>query len=162
MTEQRAIGRRTKLTPGLRDEVCVGIRSGCYAKIAAERVGIAESTYYAWKQRGEDDLAEGKTTIHSEFVESIKKAESLIESELIASCLRVARYDEDRPGDFDWKAAMTFMERRWPDRWSRNERREHSGVVGIAPINLASLTDEELDQLDRLTAKAEGLARSDE
>ena len=156
MGESVALGRRIKLTPEVQEKVVAAISNGSYAVVAAELAGISESTYYAWKQRGEEDLAAGNASPYLEFLEAIKNAEAAIEMRLVASCTHAAI--KQRPdGSYDWKAAMTFMERRWPNRWSRNERREHSGTVKVAPVNLSALSMEELDQLERLTAKAEGI-----
>ena len=61
-----------------------------------------------------------------------------------------------------WQAAMTYLERKHPGRWSRNERRELSGTLQVVPINLAAFTNEELKLAARLTAKAQGIEPPEE
>lgn len=118
MREAKSPGRPTKLTPKLQREICKHLASGCYAVTACAVCGIGETTFYNWLERG----AKGEEP-YAEFVASVKEAEHLAEVRAVA-LVQKAMVD-------DWKAAMTWLERKFPDRWSRGERRElsHSGGV---------------------------------
>ena len=59
----------------------------------------------------------------------------------------------------DWRAAMTYLERRFPDRWGRRQRHEVSGPDGGAIAiaggwDLGKLSDKELAALQALAEKA--------
>ncbi len=142
----RKAGRRSKLTTELRKEICDLIGEGSYAVVAAQAVGIAESTYYLWKRRGQADLDADETTIYSEFSQSLKKAECEVEMKAVACVLDAAENGK-------WVAAMTFLERRWPQRWSRGERREHSVAAEPVAVDWSRLTPDELKLARELTAK---------
>lgn len=62
-------GRKTKLTPELKDDIIKYIEAGNYIKHACQLVGISEQTYYTWIKRGEAGEDQ-----FLEFLESIKKA----------------------------------------------------------------------------------------
>jgi len=154
MANKHATGRPTKLTPEVQDKISEALRLGSYAEIAARYAGIHPATFYDWMKRGADDLATGRGTIYSEFHETVKEAEALCE---VRACGIISKAMGD-----SWQAAMTYLERKHPGRWSRNERRELSGTLQVVPINLAALTSEELEQAARLTAKAQGIEPPEE
>ena len=140
-------GRKSKLTPEIQKTVCDNLRGGCYVLTACARAGISEATYYSWLQKGE----EGKRP-YLEFLESVKKAEADAEALAVGTVLRVA-FDPERP---NWQAAMTYLERRYPQRWGRRvveAQVEHSGPGGKAiPLRLEDyddLSDEELMEIAR-------------
>ena len=146
----RKRGRRSKLTPKRQEAICNLIREGAYAVVAAQCVGISESSFYFWKQRGRADLDAGEPSKYSEFLEALKKAESEAEVDAIKCVLDAAK-------NGSWTAAMTYLERRWPKRWSRSEKREHIGAV-VEPVatDLSRLTVEELKLARDLAAKVQG------
>lgn len=152
------MGRPTKLTPELQVKIVEIIRAGNYADVAAEAVGIGSSTYYHWLALGRDATS-GK---YRDFRDAVKAAECYAEVRAVAI---VQKHMVD-----NWQAAMTYLERKFPDRWGRRERHEHTGAGG-GPIavdvalkaDLSKLSDEELEELDRLERKLEagGMAGSD-
>jgi hypothetical protein len=103
-------GCKTKLTPEIQKTICDHLRDGCYAVTACAQAGISESTYYLWLQKGET----GRRP-YSEFSESVKKAEADAEVRLAGIVMRVGL----APDNPNWQAAMTFLERRFPQRWGR-------------------------------------------
>jgi len=133
-------GRPTKCTPELTEKICEYLASGCYVCTACDLCGIDQSTYHRWRERGEN----GEEP-YCEFVKAIKDAEARAEARAVA-LVQKAMVD-------DWKAAMTWMERKFPDRWSRGERREISGSINqtvIIPVHGPDdpLADEEPDGSD--------------
>ncbi len=117
---------KTKLNPQTQDRIVQAIRSGNYANVAARYAGIDEKTYYNWLQRGE---REG-SGIYFQFLQSVKKAESDAEVQAVAEIRLAAREN--------WQAGMTWLERRFPDRWGRRERVEHSGGVVVKIVDESS------------------------
>lgn len=65
------MARKSKLTPELIATVCDAIRQGAYDYIAAEAVGIAQSTFYEWLADAEKPDAD---PLKIEFSEAVKRA----------------------------------------------------------------------------------------
>jgi hypothetical protein len=107
--------RPTKLTPEIQQCIADAIRAGNYAKVAAECAGVGETTFYRWMQMGE----RARSGRFREFWESIRIAEA--EAEVRAVKAWQAAIPEN------WKAAMHWLARRYPDRWGPTQRHEGSG-----------------------------------
>lgn len=118
------LGRPTKLTPEIQERICAAIQQGNYAFVAARCAGISESTFYSWLDRG----AREKRGAFAEFLESIKKAESIAE----AGAIEVVRNASQQ----SWQAAAWWLERKYPERWARKER-----------VDYRTLTNEQLEAL---------------
>ena len=126
-------GAKPKLTPEIQERIVQVIRSGNYAVVAAAYAGISDKTYYLWKSKGEAQ----PDSIYGQFLEAIKKAEALSEAEAVAQIKLAARDPKN------WVAGMTWLERRYQQRWSRTDRQEHSGEVKIVMVDETS--DKETD-----------------
>lgn len=113
-------GRRSKLTPEVQERIIQAIRAGNYRETAAAYAGIHIGTFYRWLQKGE----RAKSGPYREFREAIERAEAEAEVRHVAI---VAKAATDDP-----KAAMWWLERRFPDRWGRRQfDLRHSGDVRI-------------------------------
>ncbi|MDP8901552.1 MAG: hypothetical protein M3N33_10520 [Actinomycetota bacterium] len=99
-----------KFTSRRRNAILRKMREGHYAKTAAETSGITEQTLYKWLKKGED--AE-RYPGHAAFLEAYRKAEATAEEKAITA-IRAAFPD-------DWRAAMTYLERRHPGRWAKRQ-----------------------------------------
>lgn len=119
--EPKPVGRPSKLTPERQRRLLEAIRGGNYYETACAYAGIDYQTLRNWMKRGEEE-GEG---VYFEFFEAVKKAEADAE----VSAVQAIRSGF---GD-DWRAAMTLLERRYPDRWGRRERMDlqHSGEIGM-------------------------------
>jgi hypothetical protein len=100
-------GRPSKLTPEVQGKIVTAIRAGNYAQVAAVYAGITERTYYRWMELGE--RARGGRYL--QFFQAVKAAEG--EAEVRA----VAIIQKKMPDD--WRAAMSYLERKHPKRWGR-------------------------------------------
>ncbi len=108
MTNKKAkTGRRSKLTPELQDKIVKVIRAGNYACVAAEYAGIGETTFYRWLEQGEAE----DSGPYREFREAVKSAEREAEIRAVATVQGHMATN--------WQAAMTFLERKFPQRWGR-------------------------------------------
>ena len=118
------MARKTKLTKELQDRMVMAIQAGNFAKVAAEMVGIGETTFYRWLEEGEKP--EGRK-IYREFRESIKRAEAQAE---VANVARIRQAADDGT----WQAAAWYLERKHSERWGRKDRiaQEISGPNGSA------------------------------
>jgi len=121
------MARPTKLTPELQENIVMAINAGNYSKVAAEMVGIGETTFYRWMEEGAKP--DGKKE-YREFRESIKRAEAQAEVVSVARIRQAAN-------EGTWQAAAWYLERKHGDRWGRNDkvRQEISGPEG-APVSL--------------------------
>ena len=122
------MARPSKLTPEITERICMAIRAGNYAKVAAAMAGIGETTYYKWLEMAELPNAKKE---YKEFRESIERAEA--EAEVVA----IARIRQAADNG-DWKAAGWYLERKHGERWGRNDklRQEITGANG-APVALS-------------------------
>ena len=136
--------RKSKLTPERQSKIVEAIQVGNYKHVAAEYAGIGESTFYSWLERGELEKEQGKTTIYTEFMEAVKKAEAASEVANIALIKKAA--------PTNWQAAAWLEERKHWQRWGREDKQQ---VEVTNKTDLKELTDEELDQLQKDIAAAE-------
>ena len=120
-------GRPLKLTKDRSDRIVSAIRAGNYAEVASRYGGVHPTSYYSYMKRGETDADAGKTTVFAEFFTAVKKAEADAEVRAVA-LVNTAMKD-------NWTAAMTYLERRFPQRWGRREVVEHAGEGG-GPIGV--------------------------
>lgn len=102
--------RPSALTPALQRKIACMVRDGVSPEIAARAAGIAASTYYLWRAKGREE----PDSIFGDFSEAIENA--------IAECEARAVHVVVKAFPTSWQAAMTLMERRFPDRWGRRER----------------------------------------
>jgi transposase len=111
------VGRRSRLTPTVRNPIVRTLASGCYRQTAAEVAGVGKSTLYRWLEQGEHDFEDGRTTPYRELWEATKKAEADAEVEAIELIREAATRS--------WQAAAWLLERKYPDRWGRRARLDH-------------------------------------
>ena len=115
-------GAPTKLNQKAQERICEAVRAGNYLAVSARCAGIHYDTLREWVQRGERE----KTGAYHEFSEALKKAES--DSEEYAVKMVVSAMPKN------WAAAMTYLERRYPDKWRRRDVHEHTGAEGKAIV----------------------------
>jgi transposase len=108
-TRPRPIGRPSKFTDDRRKRFIDAIRVGNYIDVAATYAGVDRSTVFRWLAMGR----EAKSGAYRDFFDEVKQAEA--ESEHAAVVLVRSAARDPR----NWTAAMTFLERRFRDRWAR-------------------------------------------
>jgi transposase-like protein len=132
-------GRKTKLTPEVQEKIVSAIRAGNYAAIAAEYAGISEGTFYGWLKRGREE----SKGVFFEFLKAVKGAEREAEVRAVA---HVQKHFAE-----NWTAAMTFLERKFPQRWGRRDRTP----VEVDPRDvLANLLGSSPDEIEEAVAEA--------
>ena len=143
------MARPSKLSAEVRERIVTAIRAGNYADAAAQAAGISPSTYYRWMARGERERAGAFRA----FREAVVRAEAEAEVHAVAIVRRAMAED--------WRAAVAYLERRHAGRWRRQQTTELTGKDGgpirthsSSGLDLTRLTDEELRQLEELTARA--------
>ena len=119
------MARPSKLTQETAAVIVASIRAGAFANAAAAAAGIAESTFYGWRQRGEAVQAardRGQPVAPEErrfleFSEAIARASAQAEV-AVANLLFEA-------ASADWRAAVAWLERRHPARWRPAAKVQH-------------------------------------
>ena len=114
------MARPTKLTPELQETICDIISKGNSITTACQSVGIAETTFRVWKEKGDKE----PDSVHGEFLQAMHKAESDAKQELL-------QYVKDA-APHSWQASMTILERRWPNEFGRRDRMEVHAKIGPA------------------------------
>jgi hypothetical protein len=124
------MGRKSKLTKKLMEAIAMRVEKGDPPCTAAMLCGLPHQTHSQWLKYAEEDpeKASDDGTKFSAYSASIKKAEEQFKSQLIFMVFRAAPKD--------WKAAMTMLERRWPEEFGKRERHEITGPSG-GPVTLA-------------------------
>lgn len=117
-------GRPTKLTPELQASVCGIIEAGNYRCVAAEAVGLGERTLADWMKRGEDE----PDSIYGDFRREVLEAEASAERRMVEIVVKAAAEDP--------KHAQWYLERKFPERWARKDKYEHTGGEG-KPIQVS-------------------------
>jgi len=127
--------KRPRVPPAIQAKLCLYIRNGNHIHVAAALAGIHRDTFYDWSTR-----AGKKEAGYVAFGAAIDQALARAEEQALGQVRRA--------GKTNWQAAMTFLERRFPERWARTERHEHSGPDG-KPIQLdmTKMSDAELAEL---------------
>lgn len=121
-------GRPTKLTPELQKQIIQYVKEGVSFHDACIALGIDESTFYKWKQRG----LKSKSGIYFEFVKGIHKAEHEAK---VWRILTVAKGEKEDP-----RLALEMLARKYPKEFGRKDRHEITGEEG-KPIKIEFIND---------------------
>lgn len=100
--------------------------------------GVSPMSYRNWRHRAEewivgDEPVPESERIFIEFFWASKWAEARAEIDLLR---RAAR------GERGWQAAMTVLERKYPSRWGRSEKRIHEGGDPSKPVAFELKSDD--------------------
>jgi pyruvate/2-oxoacid:ferredoxin oxidoreductase beta subunit len=114
--KSKRIGRPSKLTPELIEKLSSYVRDGNYFITACQACRISKNSLYSWLNKAEDDLENGRESLYTNLMDSLKKAESDAEAEMVEIVRGKAKNDKE------WLPAMTYLERRHPERWGRKDR----------------------------------------
>ena len=115
------MGRPSKLTPERQEKLVEAIQAGNYYASACAYAEIAYSNFRQWMIKGEAEES-GK---YHDFHEAITHAEAEAEDHAIQ------QWQQAMPTD--WQAAAWWLERRYPDRWGKQDRLDlkHAGKVEV-------------------------------
>lgn len=121
----------TKLTPEMMHEISSKLSLGLYVTTVCDFVGISPSTFYAWKNRGEEEIErrlEGypddkEAQPYVNFAREIRRATA--QSEVVA----VGAFRKGFNGKDGWKAARDFLGRRYPAHWGNRQHVHHTGKI---------------------------------
>lgn len=160
-------GRPSKLVPTVTEKLFEGIKHGLSYSLACARAGVDYSTFRRWIEKGSQQ-ASGE---YHDFCDELAAAEA---DGALVNVLRIKDASKK-----DWRAAAWLLEARHPDEYGRKRievtgkdggpvesaveatvqaQVEHTGEVQVhvdqEAIDLTRLTDAELDEFERLLARA--------
>jgi hypothetical protein len=118
-------------TPETKKLIIAAVKAGEFATSAARKARISENTLRHWLVLGEDavtrrEAGEELNAIDTEFAEfflDVYAAEGHDEGEAVKEIR-----DAGRAGN--WVASVTFLERRYSQRWRKTETQQHVGPGG--------------------------------
>lgn len=117
--EKARRGRPTKLSPELGASIIAALRRGNFLETAAALAGVDAATVRRWLKRG---VAEPESPFGT-FATAARVALAEAEDHDLAAIGRAADTGA-------WQARAWRLERRFPDRWARRARYEHTGPGG--------------------------------
>lgn len=103
-----------KLNEDVRKKLVTAIQAGNHVAVAARFAGIHPSTFWSWMRKG----SRSKRGTYREFYLEIKSAETYAEMIAVASIHKHMKEN--------WRAAVAYLERKFPKRWSSGGRRAGS------------------------------------
>ena len=112
-------GRPSLMTEEVRDRLCSALADGNHFDTACSYAGVGYSTFRGWLVEAQKPNPDPRLL---EFLEVITRA--MHEAEFYA-----VKSVKDQMTK-DWRAAIAFLERRFPQKWGRRERVEHGGQGG--------------------------------
>jgi transposase len=101
------MARPTKLNDELTRQIARMIRAGNSVEVLCDVVGIGESTFYDWLERGKSDAR--NDALYRRFRAAVLKAHGDRERKLVGYIERAAR-------NGSWKAAEWLMKRQEPEQ----------------------------------------------
>jgi hypothetical protein len=145
----RQQGRPSKLTPERAARVIQLISTGNYIETSCAAAGIDQTTYYHW-------IGVGRTIVQTcgndpetwpsdlspyerdcaQFFSDIVKANAEAEAYAVTA-VRAAM-------GTSWQAAMTWLERKYPDRWKRRDELTTNPMVGPEEREADSIDEQAL------------------
>lgn len=137
--------------PDVRERIETALRAGAYREQAALHGGISVSTFYRWMKEGEAAHDAGipiAESPHRQLWEAVQNAEASGELHLLAII------KEQAPKS--WQAAAWILERKYPNKWGRFDRVEHSGKV-IVPDVAVPASDVARVEIAKILAEAGAL-----
>jgi hypothetical protein len=140
------------LTPDLTEAVANLVRAGNKPMRAAMARGIPRSTFYYWMARGRAAASRRKDELDVDqaeqrfldFLDAIERAES--ESQVIAVS-HIMKAIPTAP-----TAAIAWLERRFPQEWSRTECHELTGAEG-GPVQVEDYRTRLVERADRIAGR---------
>jgi hypothetical protein len=142
-----------KLNNRIIDSISKKLRTGVYARLAAESEGIDESTFYRWKKQGEkilDSITDKNDEINRSLWKSLTKTQKLkckfyqsVQQSTAQGHAALVAMVYSKASE-DWRAAMELLARRFPRDWGRKDHLHLEAEVEEKPNRLKELEEKYL------------------
>lgn len=131
---------RTKINQEFIDEACKLISHGMNNKDVCDMLMVSEKSFYHWRNQGDEDIKNGKMSIHRKFSESLKIAQTKFKAYHISQI--------NKATSNDWKASAWMLERKFTNEYGRFDRAK---IEVTGNLNVTNRYDEMSDaELERL------------
>lgn len=126
------MGRPTKLTAELSDQLCALLADGWFLDHACAEVGVSRKVVYEWLEAAEKTDA---SELHIAFRDACERARSAGERKYLDRIADIAEESSVQHGrgegrSRDWKAHAWRLERMNPSRYKETRRTEITGANG--------------------------------
>ncbi len=133
-THARGISSHSAYSEERASKIIESVRSGQHISTSARLVGLAPHTVYSWMQRGAADNAAKIDSTWADFTRRMDAASAEAEQTMVERFAAGTKKD--------WRAAESYLVRRFPDRWSATRDGTEASTLGI---DLATATRAELE-----------------
>jgi hypothetical protein len=150
------MGRKSKLTPEAIERFLKAVKAGAFLEVAARYAGFGPASLYRYLK--------GSTPEHAQFRAQVQETQTELELRIGGTLVQAAMSDP--------RWAVTFLERRFPDRWAGQptspddpaeppsaDRPSAGEMIELDPNLLDGLVAKLLETGDRL--RTEGSAGGD-
>lgn len=103
----------TRINEGIIGRICGLLSAGIPIKSACARARLPQSTFFKWRNQGEDDVDAGEETLYAKFYLDTEEARAESEAEYLGYIRDAAR---DRG---QWQAAAWLLERTRRESYGR-------------------------------------------
>ena len=179
--EARPVGRPTEYRPEMCDDVRKWVEEGIVNHEIAARLGIAESTLYEWKQKYPEfaeAFEKGHQYRHQNVINALyKRCIGYTYEEITKEPVEIPSDDPDKPPKKrmvvtkkvrkqmapDTNAIEFYLTNKLPDQFKHKTEVQSNVTADVhvkRDVDLSNLTDEELDQLEKLLEKASQTSES--
>jgi len=121
---KKTTGRPPKITQEKQDGLCESLRKGHYIETACRLHGVEITTFYRWLDAAQNPLSPNINR-YKAFRQAILKAIAEGEDKALQAIVSAEQFDP--------KAAMWRLERRFPRKWGRWDRVEEAATVAPDP-----------------------------
>jgi hypothetical protein len=134
MTLERTttIGRPTLCSTEVADQILKNVATGSYWKPACEAAGVSYAAVREWIGKADRDRSNGIESPYTHFVDRLKRAEAEAEVSL-------AKMVATTPDD--WRAQAFVLERRYRERWGRQDAPTVAVQVVVSDALASQLAD---------------------
>lgn len=133
-----------KLTPEVQQKIVQAIRAGNYVTVAVDYAGIDRSTFYRWMERGRQQ----RTGMYHDFHQAVRQAESFAEVRAVA--ILQSEMKEN------WRAALSYLERKFPDRWATGAQQHKHVQASDSEPNHERTLDERIAHYESVFDRLSG------
>lgn len=139
---------KPRLTREVASYIAGSVAAGLPLEAALDLAGVTTRQRREWWRRGQSDRAEGRESLHADYVTAVLQAQAMQKQENIAA-IRKHRSKV-------WTAAAWLLERQYPDEFGERKRLDKSVSHNVMPfIDYDKLTLAETRQLLHLLRKGQ-------
>jgi hypothetical protein len=153
--EVRGRGRPSKLTGDVKKKLGSALRRGHTPESACLVAGIGRSTYYAWRDQGEKDRADGRKTEHTDFLDTCDVELARFYDKHLLRIDRASAGKSPKPkkgeavGCYDARLSLAILGRRAPEHFAERRAVELTGKGGgpvrVETRDVRAMTDDEIE-----------------